>query len=184
MRPDPAELGGEHVLGGELTARAAQSTADRLGGARELGGQLAVRLAVEDSGENRALVRGQRGPGRADRGELLAYQQDAQRVAVDATGHTGGQVVERARRDGTRRGVIQRRRSAEHLVLVRAGGTERGGRLGVHAVDGERCKRPASRLPSPDRSEQRDPGFLGDVCPLAAAREPQAADDRGTTSGS
>ena len=83
MRPDAAALGDERVLGGELTPRAAQSTADRLGGARELGGQLAVRLAVQDSGENRALVGGQRGPGSADRGELLAYQQDAQRVTVD-----------------------------------------------------------------------------------------------------
>ena len=177
MSARAAELGGEYLLGGELVARAAQSATDCLGGARELDGELAVRLAVEDTGEHSALLGGQRRPGCPKGGELLVDQQNAHGVAMSSGWRRRTQVADRGRRDGQGWGAVQRQRSAEQLVLVRPGGAECGGRLGAHAVGGEREKRPASWLPGADRTEQRDPGFLDDVSPLAATGQPQATDD-------
>jgi hypothetical protein len=76
------------------------------------------------------------------------HQQNAHGVTMSSGGRRRGQVADRGRRDGQRWRAVQRQRSAEQLVLVRPGGAECSGRLGVNAVGGERVKRPAGRLPA------------------------------------
>ncbi len=73
-------------------------------------------------------------------------------------------------------GRVHRERAVEQLVLTCAGGVERLERLAAGARGGERTERPAGRLPSADRGQQPDPGFLGNIAAVTATRHPQPAD--------
>jgi hypothetical protein len=61
-------------------------------------------------------------------------------------------------------------------MLPGAGRVERLEGLAAGACGGERAERPAGRLPCPDRAQEPDPGFLGNIAAVTATRHPQPAD--------
>jgi hypothetical protein len=63
-------------------------------------------------------------------------------------------------------------------MFVRPGRVDRVERPVTYAADGERAEPPARRAPRPDCAQQADPGLLGNVVALTAARQPELGDNR------